>query len=135
MKKYIQFLGIAFITIISLVAFNSCKEAKAPGWELLGSKSVGFLIDRDEIEVATQGYFTALKFKVTRSALNLHKMIVHFADDSTQEVELQYDLSAGQESNVIDLPGNKRKITKVIFWYDTKDDKESKALVELWGRH
>jgi hypothetical protein len=135
MKNLIQFLGITILTVGSLIATYSCKQAPL-AWELLGTKSVGFLIDRDEIEVTkAQGYFTALKLKVTQSALNVHKMLVHFADGSTQDVALQDEMAAGQESRVIDLPGNKRVITKVVFWYDTKDDKESKAVVELWGRH
>jgi hypothetical protein len=140
MKNVIQFAVVAFVFMcsgIAVQASNSLNTGNPPiGWELLGTKSVDYLIDRDEIAVtAREGFFTALKLKVTRSALNVHKMTVHFGDDTTQDVDLKKNFKAGEESRVIDLKGNKRVITKVVFWYDTKNSKNSKAIVELWGKH
>jgi hypothetical protein len=117
-------------------ATHSKPFVKPGGWELLGTRTVKYGLDRDEINVtAREGFFTALKIKVNRSALNLHKMIIHFGDGSTEEVELRNNFRAGQESRVIDLPGNRRIISKVVFWYDTKNLRKSRAVVELWGRH
>ncbi|HEX5625680.1 MAG TPA: hypothetical protein VFX48_06680 [Saprospiraceae bacterium] len=113
-------------------------QAQAPQgrWELLGSRTVKFGLDKDEIMVtAHEGFFTGLKVKVLRSALDMHRMVVHFGDGSSQEVELKNVFRAGQESRVIDLEGNKRVITKVVFWYDTKNYKKNRAVVELYGRH
>ena len=107
-----------------------------PRWEKLGERNVNFAVDRDEIFVtASEGRFTALKIKVRKGAINLHKMVVHFGDGSEQEVETRNNIAAGGESRVINLEGNRRVITKVVFWYDTKNFAGRKAEVELWGRH
>ncbi|MBK9109226.1 MAG: hypothetical protein IPM92_12895 [Saprospiraceae bacterium] len=140
MKNHIQILGIA---LFLLTAFNQASAAclvntcaVQPRWELLGTRNVNFANDRDEIEVtAAEGMFTALKIKVLRSTMDMNKMVVHFGDGSTENIELKNMFRAGEESRVIDLPGNKRFIKKVVFWYDTKNYKKRRAVVELWGRH
>ncbi|MBK8954464.1 MAG: hypothetical protein IPM34_02775 [Saprospiraceae bacterium] len=140
MKNQVHFFAI----ILMFASFSSpissaClvqPESVQPRWELLGTRNVNFANDRDEIEVtAAEGLFTALKIKVLRSAMDMNKMVVHFGDGSTENIELKNLFKAGDESRVIDLPGNRRVIKKVVFWYDTKNYKKRRAVVELWGRH
>ncbi len=133
-----------FLFALSLLAcFGLPSMATKPGvekhpqrWEKLGQRKVNFKVDRDEIIVGrVEGFFTALQIKVRKGPVNMHRMVVHFRNGSTKEVELKNNFSDGDESRVIDLPGNVRVITKVVFWYDTKNFNDSKAVVELWGRH
>ena len=136
----------AFTSILCLfVALNFAaahRQASAvdhstlpPRWEKLGERNVNFRVDRDEILVtASEGRFTALKIKVRKGVLNLHKMVVHFGDGSEQEIETRDEIRAGGESRVINLEGNRRVIRKVVFVYDTKNFADQKAEVELWGR-
>ena len=140
MKNLIHSFGIMIILVCSLLIGNSACTAKTGAmqgkWEQLGTRIVDFGLDRDENAVTSrEGFFTALKIRVDRSALNMHKMVIHFGDGSTQDVELKSNFKAGQESRVIDLAGNRRVITSVVFWYDTNNFKRKKAVVELWGRH
>lgn len=108
---------------------------KPPRWIKLGERKVNYTVDRDEILVtAAEGRFTALKLRVENGGINLHRMVVHFADGSIKEVELRENIPAGGSSRVIDLPGNRRIIHKVVFVYDTKNFSDRKAVVELWGR-
>ncbi len=110
-------------------------EASRP-WELLGEKKVNYGLDRDEIVVTAQeGFFTGLKLKVKRSPINMHKLAVHYGNGEVQEIELRENFRAGTESRVLDLPGNKRIIRKVVIWYDTNNLARGKGVVELWGRH
>ena len=105
-------------------------------WELLGVKKVDYALDRDEVLVtAREGTFTGLKIRVKRSPINLHKIVVHYGNGQVDEIEVRANIRAGGETRVIDLPGNKRVIQKVVFWYDTKNLARSKGVVELWGRH
>ncbi len=106
------------------------------GWERLGTRKVNYGLDRDEIFVtAKDGIFTALKIKVKRGGVNMHKLVVHYGNGQTDEIELRNNLTPGSESRVLDLVGNKRIIQKVVFWYDTKNIARRRAVVELWGRH
>ena len=136
MKNVSIFLSITLV-ILSSIACSHATISPAQGqWEQLGTRTVNFGLDRDEINVtASEGFFTGLKIRVDRSALNMHKMVIYFGDGSSQDVELRNTFKAGQESRVIDLAGNRRVITKVVFWYDTKNIRKTRAVVELWGRH
>ena len=141
MKSLIQLVCLSFVVLtFSNVAQSACLvpniHALQGRWEMLGTRTVNFANDRDEIMVTgAEGLFTALKVKVLQSAMDMNKMVVHFGDGSTEEIALKNVFRAGDESRVIDLPGNKRVIKKVVFWYDTKNYKKRRAVVELWGRH
>ena len=138
MKKFITGLSSVFLVaalLAPLFSFNTLNDSP-PKWEKLGQRKVNFMLDRDEIGVGRfEGFFTALQIKVKRGPINMHKMVVHFHNGETKELELRNNFTAGSESRVIDLPGNNRIIDKVVFWYDTKNFSGSRAVVELWGRH
>ncbi len=138
MKQFIKGVSSAFLATILLTSlFSFTTTDKSPQkWEKLGQRKVNFKADRDEIGVGgVEGFFTALQLKVDKGPINMHKMVVHFRNGQTQEIELKNNFVAGDQSRVIDLPGNRRIITKVVLWYDTKDFADSKAVVELWGKH
>jgi hypothetical protein len=116
---------------------HSLEGINPPRWEKLGQRKVNYKIERDEIMVtARDGRFTAVKLKVRKGAVNMHKMIIHFGDGSKQQVNLKNKIPAGGETRVINLKGKqKRVIRKVVFWYDTRNLANNRATVELWGRH
>ncbi len=105
-------------------------------WELLGSRRINYQVDRDEILVTrAEGVFSAIQLRVKRSPINMHKLAVHYGNGEVDEIDLRESFRAGSSSRVIDLPGNKRIIKKVVMWYDTKNLAAGKGVVELWGRH
>ena len=105
-------------------------------WERLGSRTVDWGIDRDVIPVTWRdGAFNAIRIEVRGGALNMHKCIIHFENGSVEEIPLRHTFTRRSASRLIDLPGNKRMIEKIIFWYDTKNFARSKAVVTVWGRH
>ncbi|NUO00006.1 MAG: hypothetical protein HUU01_05255 [Saprospiraceae bacterium] len=111
-------------------------DSNPPKWEFLGSKKVDYTLDRDEIIVtAREGKFTAVKFLVKKSGINLHKCVVHFENGGIQELDLRENIPAGGETRVIDLDGKRRFIEKIVFWYDSKNYEDRKAVIEAWGRH
>ena len=104
-------------------------------WEKLGQKKVNRNVDRDEIRVtSSEGRFSKLRLEVKNSGINMHRMVVHFANGRKQEIELRKNIAAGGSTRVIDINGGKRVIKKVVFWYDTKGLINNKATVVLWGR-
>lgn len=134
-KLFVVALVALFAMSFQTSTVTAEDEASRP-WELLGVKKVNYGLDRDEIDVTAQeGFFTGLKLKVKRSPINMHKLAVHYGNGEVQEIELRENFRAGTESRVLDLPGNKRVIRKVVIWYDTKNLARGKGVVELWGRH
>jgi hypothetical protein len=127
------FVFTVLISVISLFSFTHADQRK---WEKLGERKVNLSLDHDQINVGvSDGLFTKLKIKVRNSGINMHKVVVHFANGEKQELIVREDIAKGGESRVIDLNGNRRIIKNVDFWYDTKGLLNDKAHVELWGRH
>ena len=134
MKKFITAISSALLVAALIIPFSSF-DTVPHDWEKLGERKVNFTVDRDEIAVGKyEGFFDALQIKVKKGPINMHKMVVHFHNGTTKDIPLKNKFAAGGESRVIDLPGNNRVIDKVVFWYDTKNYSDSKAVVELWGR-
>jgi hypothetical protein len=105
-------------------------------WALLGSRMINYALAHDEIMVTrAEGVFSAVQLRIKRSPINMHKMVVHYGNGEVDEIALRENFRAGGQSRVIDLPGNKRVIKKVVLWYDTKNPANDKGVVELWGRH
>jgi hypothetical protein len=108
----------------------------AQRFEKLGERKVNFKSDKDQISGWRDGFFKALKLKVTGGSINMQKMVVHFRDGETQEFQLKQNFADGNESRPLDLPGKRRLIDKVVFWYEATSSTEgNKPVVELWGRH
>lgn len=125
------FLGSAFTE--PLVADNSPEINR---WEKLGQRRVNYGLDRDEISVtARDGAFRALKIKVKNGGINMHRCIVHYRNGQTQSLNISQVIRKGGETRVLNLDGNRRIITKVVFLYDTKNFARQRATIELWGRH
>jgi hypothetical protein len=139
MKLLIKSAAFMVILLANFAAMSFTTQpvaTKDGPWEMLGMRKVNYGLDHDEIMVTrAEGVFTALKIKVKKAPINFHKLVVHFGNGETEELELRNNFSAGSESRVIDLPGNKRVIRKVEFWYDTKNLAARKGIIEVWGRH
>lgn len=130
MKIKLFFAAIAALAAMSFVTLD-----QRP-WELLGARQVNYALDHDEIAVTrAEGVFTAVQLRIKRSPINMHKMVIHYGNGETDEIDLRESYRAGSTSRVIDLPGNRRVIRKVVLWYDTKNLAVGKGVVELWGRH
>ncbi|MFZ4475195.1 MAG: hypothetical protein ACOYPR_08385 [Saprospiraceae bacterium] len=139
MMKLINFapklLMLCAMTLFTLSFTTENNALKGP-WEILGMRKINYSLDRDEIIVTrAEGVFTALKVKVKKAPINMQKLVVTFGNGEVEELELRNNFAAGSESRVIDLPGNKRVIKKIVFWYDTKNIANRKGIVEVWGRH
>lgn len=133
------FLAFTFATPAKaheIVTDFSTQIQEPPRWAKLGQRTVNFGLDRDEIRVtARDGRFTSIRLKTEVAPINLHRCVVHFANGTTKSFKIAGgDLRAGQITRNLDLPGNRRVITKVVFWYDTKSRASRRGRIELWGR-
>jgi hypothetical protein len=75
-----------------------------------------------------------VKIKVVDAGLNMLDMDIHFENGEKMNVSIQKNFHQGEESRVIDLPGNKRRIEKITFLYDTKGILKGKANVVVFGK-
>ena len=134
MKK--ENFKILLAMIIFFTTSISASYSQKPKWELLGIRKVDFKIDRDVIPVTyREGTFDAIRIVVNKGSLNMHKCIVHFENGGSKEIALRHNFSGRSASRIIDLPGNKRFIEKIEFWYDSKNIPGQRATVLVYGRH
>ena len=89
------------------------------GWVMLGQSHVDGAVDHDRIVItAARGEFRALRIRVENSAIIFDRVLVHFGDGSTMPIAIRGRVGAGGQTRVLDLPGNRRVINSVEFWYE-----------------
>ena len=134
MRNILRITMVLFL-FVGLSSFTTSNIDLKRDWIHLGSKKVNWGIEKDVIIVgANEGNFTKLKIKVTGGAVNMRKMLVTYGNGSTDNIPLKFHFKRGATSRVIDLKGNKRKIRKITFWYDTKNRSKRKATVHVAGK-
>src|SRR6185436_14860635 len=104
MKKIVL---LALLVLPALVI-----TVNAQRFDKLGERKVNFKSDRDVISGWRDGFYRALKLKVSGGTVNIQKMEVHFRNGDTKEIELRQNFTDGSESRAIDLPGARRLIEK-----------------------
>ena len=127
-----RILSLLF-TAFLLLSSNTDAQTK---WERLGSRVVNFGLDKDVIPVgAHEGNFTKLKVVVKGGAINMRRMTVEYMNGEVEKIELKHNFSRSSSTRLIDLNGQKRKIKKISFFYDTKNLARKRATVHVFGRH
>jgi hypothetical protein len=104
-------------------------------WEKLGKVTATHNSDHDKIKVeGRHDDFRKLKFRVSDSPLNMHRIIVTYDNGGAERLEVRQNIPKGGETRDIDLQGGKRSIRTIEFWYDTKGLLNGKADVTAYGR-
>lgn len=133
MKNHLVRWSLSAALLLSVSLSSAIAQGR---WEFLGSRKVNFSVDRDVIPVTWRGgSFDALRIDVRGGAVNMHKCVIHFENGGVREIELRYNFGPRRPSRLIDLPGNNRRIEKIVFWYDTKNASPGRAEVLVYGRH
>lgn len=107
------------------------------GWHKIGSTTVDFVKDHDEVDVLLADKFASLKFKVLDAPIDLRDIDVYFKDGGKQTITVGFEFKVpGESSREIDISGpGERKLDKIVFRYRTLPNRQDKkATVEIWGR-
>ncbi len=104
-------------------------------WTKLADRTITYTVDHSEIVVdGLSENLDALRVKVKKGAINLHRCVVYYKNNETQQIDVLNSIPAGNESKVIELASPPKTINKLVFTYDTKNRAVQKAEVEIWGR-
>ncbi len=74
-------------------------------WNELGCKTVGFLIDRDRVNVSSEDFYRALRLRSTGLDIEMLDMNVRFANGQTDSYRVNTVIRSGERSRPIDLQG------------------------------
>ncbi|HSO33196.1 MAG TPA: hypothetical protein VLT33_11770 [Labilithrix sp.] len=110
------------------------KHEEGGRWEKLGERTVDGKNDKDTIAVGREdGKLKEILLKVEGSSLELHDVLVTFADGSTFSPPTRLTFGGGTTSRVIDLPGARRTVTKIELRYGNLPG-GGRARMEVLGR-
>jgi hypothetical protein len=94
-------------------------SAQIPGrWVYLGQANVDGRVDRDKIYVGRgRGRFQRVQIRVERAPIEFYRVVLHYANGRSEEVNVRQRISAGGQTRAIDLRGDDRAIDNVEFFY------------------
>lgn len=120
--------------IFTLTLLVTSVTAWAQDRVLLGERHVSDLSERDTISVgAERGRFSGLQVRVTGSAVEFKRVVIHFENGEEQVFSKNRVLARGDRSRVIDLRGGPRLIEKVVFHYEARSKGWDGADLKLFG--
>jgi hypothetical protein len=129
-----NFRGRATVEVLG----ERAERAEEPrrDWQMLGSKPVGFNVDRDVIPVGrSEGRFTRIGLKVERNDIHVFDMKVVFRNGEVQDIPVRGVLRAGAQTRSFDLSRGERVIREVQIVYQSRPGFAGQAVVEVWGAH
>lgn len=127
-KQKIWMLGLCLV-----VASCTSLYAQRAHTVLLGEARVDGARDRDTISVGRQaGGFRAIQLRVHGGAVNFDRIIVRYGNGTQEELQVRSTIRDGGHTRIIDLPGERRMIQSVDFWYG-KAQWRTRPRVSLFG--
>lgn len=120
-----------FLLLITAPAFGQRRDRGR--WEFLGEANVDGAADHDRIRVSGSGFFRGIQLRVERGPVRFDRIIIHFEDGPGQPISIRGRVQPGSTTRVIDLPGNRRLIRDVEFFYERASYRSARPKVLLFG--
>ena len=102
-------------------------------WVFLGQSQVDGRMDHDRIYVGGRGRYQRVQIRVERAPIEFHRVVVHYANGRSEEVNIRQRIPAGGQTRAIDLRGNDRNIDSVEFFYARGGWNARTPRVRLYG--
>jgi len=127
---------LAFAALfITLAPDADARPHKNRDWELLGRQSVGFLADKDVVQVGRQdGDFSKIQLRVKKNDIEMLDLKVVYGNGQVDDIPVREIIRAGGKTRAIDLKGGDRFIRSVQLAYRSKPSFKGQAVIEVWGR-
>jgi hypothetical protein len=105
-------------------------------WVLLGQTTVDGQRDRDTIAIGrSEGRFRSIQLRVAGAPVEFQRVVVRYANGTSEEVEFSDYIPAGGQTRAIDLRGDDRVISSVDFLYSkARWRRGARPRVALYGR-
>ncbi|MCU0395109.1 MAG: hypothetical protein MUF29_04320 [Chitinophagaceae bacterium] len=131
-------IGCLIGTMIPAIAQPGKGQSKKSNpvgrWEKVGEQPVKRVKDWDDFNLKSYYSYNAIKLRVLHSRVHFDQMVIVFDNGKSIDIPLNREIAENGESRIIDLPTDRRKISKVRFKYSTKGLFNDRAVVQVWGR-
>ncbi len=111
-------------------------EPRPGPWVFLGQTTVDGQKDRDRIAVGrSEGRFRSIQLRVSGAPVEFQRVVVNYANGTSEEIEFRDYIPAGGQTRAIDLRGDDRVINSVDFLYSKARWRHgARPRVSLYGR-
>lgn len=124
-------LCVMTVTLFSFTDFKNSNSISGD-WYLLGDKNVDNGVDHSVIYFANWSEdVSKIKLKM-EGYWKIHNIKIHFVNEVKQDVTLRLEILKESESDIIDLVGGLRHISRIEFWHSSIS---RNAKVAVWGRN
>ena len=124
---------VPWVTVVLVVVLLMSPIAYAKHWILLGTAHVDKSEDHKAIHVGNgAGEFRKIQLRVNDGAIDLQRLVVHFANGTQEELAVADRVRSGGKTPELDLPGERRTIESVELWY-SKEYADTRPEVSLYG--
>jgi hypothetical protein len=141
MTRKVLLVGLAWLLLASFYQGANAQRYGRDGngrsgpWIYLGESNVDGNNDQDRIKVGrSDGRFRALQFRVERAPITFQRVVVHFENGGSQELEFRNRIGAGGSTRPLDLRGEARAIDSVEIYYARAKYGSRKPKLRLFGR-
>ncbi|MBM3294238.1 MAG: hypothetical protein FJY82_06890 [Candidatus Aminicenantes bacterium] len=127
----------AMAAVVIPIVFAGCAPSLVPsGFIFLGSREVNFGgVDRDSISIPpSRPEVRRLVVVAKMNPVEVFNIRVEFAAGGSFDAPSAVRLFPGRDRILIDLPGDARRVSQVVFRYRKLLNTARRAVVELWGR-
>jgi len=129
MRKKISALGLFLAVIVSCTSLYAQHQRMV----YLGDTHVGAGVDHDTVRVgSSKGTYRAIQLRVSGGAVNFIRVVIRYGNGTQEEIKVASQIPDGGRTRIIDLPGDRRIIQSVDFWY-AKANWKKRPRVSLYG--
>lgn len=136
-----NFRGRALVSVYGLHPAMGPGPGPGPGgpaqpgmWDRLGTRVVGFQVDRDTFDLQGEGRFRALRLCVARNSVQFRDVEVHFGNGERQDLPVRRFIRAGACTQPLSFFGRERRIRRVVMTYNAVPNFQGRAAVTLYGQ-
>jgi hypothetical protein len=127
-----QAMSTGIAVVLLMLIFGPAAHAQR--WEYLGEANVDSAVDHDNIVVSrSRGMYRAIQIRVQKAPIEFDRVIVHYGRGEAEPIQIRSVIPAGGQTRVIDLPGERRMIQSVEFWYARAKPGSRRPKVRLFG--
>lgn len=128
-------LRSAVLAILALmIALPASAQRAQRDWVLLGQQEVGFMVDRDVINVEREGIrFSQLRIEAERNDVYLISLRLVYQNGFAEDFRVDRELKAGLEAFPVDLRGERSYLRRIEMVYRARPDFRGRAIVRIYG--
>jgi hypothetical protein len=121
------------VAIFLALAFATSLFAHGQFWDFLGYTQVDRSQDHGRIQITRRDrLFRTIQLRVSGEAIFFDRLVVHFANGTSQEFTVSGRISPEGRNYVIDLSGERTALESVELWY-YKEPWEHNPGITLYG--